>query len=142
MKPRIIAILLIIAPMFVCAEDADQINRIKWEESKDHPTTWHGKIGDDWVVSASSRNKDGISEIQMITLPGIKSRITVFTDRNKETKKFNHSVSIPKDFPYQVKIEPRKKNGGIAITVTLNNNSSWIIFTDPELNLIGLNHFP
>lgn len=142
MKSRIIAIKLIIASTIVCAEDGDQISRIKWEESKDHPTTWQGKIGDDWIVSASSRNEDGVSEIQTIILPGTKSRITVFTDRNEETKKFHHSVSIPKDFPFQVQIEPRKKNGGIAITITLEKNSFWIIFADPEHNLIGINHFP
>lgn len=125
----------------VSAEDADMINRIKWEESKEHGT-WQGKLGDDWAVSATSRNKNGVSEIQMVTCPGTNKKITVFTDRDEKSKKFRHTVNIPKDFPFVVDIKAADKIGGIVVTVTLKKGSFWILFTDPDRNLIGINNFP
>lgn len=141
MSIKLFSLFLLISAVTIFAEGADQINRIKWEKSEEHGT-WQGKIGDDWVVLASSRNEHGVSEIQMVTCPGTAKKITIFTDRDEDSKKFRHAISIPEDFPFSVQIETREKNGGLAVSITLNENSFWILFTDPESNLIGINNFP
>lgn len=141
MNTRLLTLFLFLAPLMTFAEDAEVINRIKWEESKEHGT-WQGKIGDDWVVSASSRNASGVNEIQMVTCPGTDKIITVSAERDEASKKFRHTISVPKNFPFQVQIAPSKKAGGIVVTITFKKDSFWILFTDPDRNLIGINHFP
>ncbi len=137
MKTKLLTFILLLVPLLISAQE---INRVKWEEDK-KLGTWQGKLADSWVVSASSKNKDGVSEIQMITCPGTDKKIMVTTDMD-EKKKFRHSISIPKEFPFQVQVDPSKNAPGVVATITLKDGSFWVIFTDPERNLIGINNFP
>lgn len=141
MKIRTLIFSLFLAPLMIFAKNADQVNRVKWEESKEDGT-WQGKLGDDWVVSASSRNNNGVSEVQMVTFPGTDKKITIFAEKDDESKKFQHSVKVPKDFPFDVQVEASTKDGGIAITITFDDHSFWIIFTDTNRNLVGINNLP
>lgn len=138
MSFKTFAFILFIIPSTVFANDGDQIDRIKWEENKDDGT-WKGAIGDAWVVSASSRNEHGVSEIQMVICPGTAKRITVFCERD-ESKKFRHFISVPVNFPYEVNIKTSKKHGGLLVTVDFGKGIFWIISTDPERNFVGINN--
>ena len=138
MKIKLLAFILLASPQLIAAEE---INRIEWKEDKEHGT-WQGSLADKWIVSASSKNEKGVCEIQMVSCPGTDKKITVFADRDQESKKFRHSINIPKNFPFQVQVEASKKIGGVSATITLKDGTSWVLFTDPDRNLIGINCFP
>ena len=140
-KTRLLAILLVFTPLLAVAEDAEEINRVQWEERKEGGS-WRGKLADDWVVSATKRNESGVSEIQIISFPGTEKRIMVTTHKDEASKKYRHDINIPKGFPFKHQIKPSKKAGGIVVTIIFDDNSCWIMFTEPDRNLIGINNFP
>jgi len=132
MTTQLLTICLTLTSGLLAAQD---VNQMKWEEANE--SMWV-RLGDEVVVTATGPNEEGVREIQFVSCPGTKQKITVFTDRTADAKGFKHQVSIPKDFPFQVQIETGEREGSLLVSVFLKDGNHRRFFTTPEKNLIGV----